>query len=210
MEHGILLIFLFMHLRKIVVYANNPRSCSVSSATVQFVTSCPSTYQDYKKRSEAKSCQYIGQDCISPDKFKYHCVLNSYGNASLEVCAPVLFITGFCTEYNTEGKVIQDHYSKDCTKYAEPCPSRYLSTDGYKYHQCYTPHPLSNPPELTLQKSGLTRIGLLVTISLVLIAGIILTVIWEKLKNIFQLPWKKEKKANHPPAATELSLMNTN
>ncbi|XP_061195825.1 uncharacterized protein LOC133204064 [Saccostrea echinata] len=208
MKHGVLMIFFFLYLRKVFLKASNPRSCSVSSATVHFVTSCPSTFEEYKRRSEAKGCQYISQDCISPDKFKYHCVLNSYGNATLEVCAPVFFITGYCTEYNTEGKVIQDHYSKDCTRYAEPCPSRYLSTDGYKYHKCFTTHP--NPSELTSQKSRLTRIGLLVGTSLILIAGIISTLMWEKIKNIIKFPWKKEKKVNHPPAADELSPMNTN
>ncbi|XP_062617411.1 uncharacterized protein LOC134279076 isoform X2 [Saccostrea cucullata] len=148
------LIF-FVYLKKVVVDADNPRSCSVSSATVQFVTSCPSTVQDYKKRSEAKGCHYIGQDCTSPDQFNYHCVLNSYGNASLEVCAPVLFITGYCTEYNAEGKVIQDHYNKDCTEYVEPCPSRYISTDGYKYQQCFMSHP--NSAELSSEEGSLTR-----------------------------------------------------
>ncbi|XP_061169423.1 uncharacterized protein LOC133178729 [Saccostrea echinata] len=207
MKLGILLIF-FLDLRKVVVDAKNPRSCSVSSATVQFVTSCPSTVQEYKKRSEAKGCQYIGQDCISSNKFNYHCVLNSYGNASLEVCAPVLFITGFCTEYNTEGKVIQDHYSKDCTKYAEPCPSRYLSTEGYKYQQCFMSHP--NSPKLSSdpEEGSLTRIGLLVATSLILIAGIILTIMWERFKNTFKIFRKKEERENTLPSLNELSAIN--
>jgi hypothetical protein len=70
------------------------RNCHASAATVQYVKLCPTNESEYEDRAKAKGCFFIGQDCTTPDKFRYHCVLNSYGNASLEVCSPVFFLNG--------------------------------------------------------------------------------------------------------------------
>lgn len=40
--------------------------------------------------------------------------------------------SGFCSEYNTMGKVIQEHYSENCTKHDQPCPIFYNSAESYK------------------------------------------------------------------------------
>lgn len=39
--------------------------------------------------------------------------------------------TGFCTEYNTYGAVIQPHYRLKCSNVDPPCAARYISTDAY-------------------------------------------------------------------------------
>lgn len=39
---------------------------------------------------------------------------------------------GYCTEYNTMGKVIQEHYGAECTNHDLPCPVLYNSAESYK------------------------------------------------------------------------------
>ena len=49
-----------------------------------------------ERRKEIKNCQAKAkyQNCTDPTKFQYHCVLNEYGNALVEVCAPVYIMNG--------------------------------------------------------------------------------------------------------------------
>lgn len=67
----------------------------------------------------------------------YHCVINEFENALIEVCAPEYYIHGFCTEYNVYGAVIQPHYHLKCDTVDPPCANRYISTDAYLYEGCY-------------------------------------------------------------------------
>lgn len=39
--------------------------------------------------------------------------------------------TGYCTEYNEVGSVIQAHHNLKCTDVTPPCASSYLSTEAY-------------------------------------------------------------------------------
>lgn len=39
---------------------------------------------------------------------------------------------GYCSEYNTMGNVIQEHYNADCTEHNPPCPAFYNSAESYK------------------------------------------------------------------------------
>lgn len=39
---------------------------------------------------------------------------------------------GYCTEFNTRGAMIQDHYATDCTDHEPPCPTSYNSAEAYK------------------------------------------------------------------------------
>ncbi|XP_061196015.1 uncharacterized protein LOC133204302 [Saccostrea echinata] len=79
------------------------------------------------------------QNCTKDiEQFQYHCAINEYKNATVEVCAPVRFIIdGFCTEFNTKGARIQPHYGVKCSDFPNPCPDRYKSTESYKYPMCY-------------------------------------------------------------------------
>lgn len=85
------------------------------------------------------NCETIKQNCSSSKQhqFQYHCVINGFGNALLEVCALNRTIFGYCSEYNTMGKVIQEHYGAQCTKHELPCPVHYNSAESYKYQACY-------------------------------------------------------------------------
>lgn len=85
------------------------------------------------------SCDSIKQNCSSTanHQFQYHCVINELRNALLEVCALNRTIFGYCSEYNTMGKVIQEHYGAQCTTHELPCPVLYNSAESYKYQTCY-------------------------------------------------------------------------
>lgn len=41
------------------------------------------------------------------------------------------FEKDFCTEYNSYGETIQEHYTLKCSDVKPPCPNRYLSTAAY-------------------------------------------------------------------------------
>lgn len=84
------------------------------------------------------NCDSIKQNCSSKlHHFQYHCVINEDRTNLVEVCALNRTIFGFCSEYNTMGKVIQEHYSENCTKHDQPCPIFYNSAESYKYQECY-------------------------------------------------------------------------
>lgn len=40
-------------------------------------------------------------------------------------------VTGYCTEYNEIGAVIQAHHNLKCKNVKPPCDSSYLSTEAY-------------------------------------------------------------------------------
>lgn len=118
---------------------SDSRYCVWSNHTLDVVNSCPKTRSEVAKRATLKNCTSLAaiQNCSAPDIFKYHCVMNEFQNAFVEVCAPSFYIFGFCTEYNTYGAVIQPHYRLKCSNVDPPCADRYISTDAYLYTGCY-------------------------------------------------------------------------
>lgn len=127
--------FLFLAHTRVTV----GRYCTWSNQTVQKVESCPVTKEELIKRREVKKCHLLSQkqNCTKPFNFKYHCVMNEFEDAFVEVCAPAYIINGFCTEYNIIGGRIQLHYDIKCTDVKPPCARRYISTDAYLYKGCY-------------------------------------------------------------------------
>lgn len=113
--------------------------CPWSGHTSQKVASCPESQNDMEVRANEKNCESIAhkQNCTTPDKIKYHCVMNELENAFIEVCAPEYRIHGYCTEYNEIGRVIQVHHNLNCESVKPPCDSSYLSTEAFRYKGCY-------------------------------------------------------------------------
>nr|XP_034330984.1 uncharacterized protein LOC109618301 isoform X1 [Crassostrea gigas] len=116
--------------------------CEKSTMTIKYVEKCPTDAQSWKIAAKKMNCESIEQDCsdsfnIGRHQFQYHCVINAWRNATLEVCALNRTIFGYCTEYSINGTVIQDNYGADCTKFDPPCPSSYNSEEAYKYQTCY-------------------------------------------------------------------------
>lgn len=72
------------------------RFCAWSSQTVENVTSCPLTTEEYEKRRDVKNCELLSQkqNCTEASNFRYHCVMNECEDALVEVCAPAYTING--------------------------------------------------------------------------------------------------------------------
>nr|XP_022295684.1 uncharacterized protein LOC111105611 [Crassostrea virginica] len=113
--------------------------CIESKPTLAVVDHCPLTAEEWASAAENKHCHALesNQKCVDPHKFVYHCLLNE-NNVSVEVCAPIWGLSGFCGYYDTTvNRIIMDG-KKDCTKIkGNPCPGRFNSTDIFKYPVCY-------------------------------------------------------------------------
>ncbi|XP_062589047.1 uncharacterized protein LOC134278314 [Saccostrea cucullata] len=104
--------------------------------TVKEVHSCPKTKKEWLKASIEKNCSALhsSQDV----KYEYLCVINEWGNSTIEVCTVnrnILF--GKCAEYNYGAKRIQSSNMKLCSNFGPPCPVVYNSSDSYMYQGCY-------------------------------------------------------------------------
>ena len=62
------------------------RPCPPSADSVSVIDSCPMNSSEWNQRAFLKNCSMYPQTCFKP--LQYHCLLNPYGNESLEVCAP--------------------------------------------------------------------------------------------------------------------------
>ncbi|XP_056014125.1 uncharacterized protein LOC125645871 isoform X3 [Ostrea edulis] len=119
-------------------------SCRASTATISYVSSCPKNKEELEKASRLKNCESIAviQNCTAPVKFQYHCLMNHWRNATLEVCAPIFYLQGYCAEYNTRVKQVVENYDDgfECLTFPESqrCPTRYASNEAYKYQACYS------------------------------------------------------------------------
>nr|XP_022342591.1 proteoglycan 4-like isoform X2 [Crassostrea virginica] len=120
-------------------------SCPKSTPTISYVKSCPKNKSEWDSAANRKQCNSIADDlkCATPtSNFKYHCLLNRWRNATLEVCTSVFHLQGYCAVYDTQLHRVAENYETnfECLKFPEDerCPSRYPSTDAYKYQMCYT------------------------------------------------------------------------
>lgn len=62
-------------------------SCSISILTVERVENCPDSEEKWKEAAARKKCEDYAIFCSEPEKLEYHCVINSFINETLEVCA---------------------------------------------------------------------------------------------------------------------------
>lgn len=67
-------------------------SCSISPETVEVVEKCPEKEEEWTRAAARKNCAAYARYCSNPTEFVYHCVINSYINATLEVCAYKAYI----------------------------------------------------------------------------------------------------------------------
>lgn len=129
-----LLIFVFQNLA-----ANSIENCSVSITTLNVVSECPTNEIELSNAKKRKMCEHLAniQSCTKPNNFTYHCVFNTWTNATVEVCAPEIFSQGYCLKFDEGGARLQEIYKwGDCTKYPKPCSSRFLSSNVTHYVQC--------------------------------------------------------------------------
>ncbi|XP_061196014.1 uncharacterized protein LOC133204301 [Saccostrea echinata] len=116
------------------------RYCEWSKKSMTIASSCPTNKEKFETASKIKDCESVAekQNCTEKSKFKYHCVINELEDKMVEVCAPVFYIQGYCTEYNINCARIQDHLYLRNGSIADPFTSRYISTDAYKFPNCYS------------------------------------------------------------------------
>lgn len=74
--------------------ANESRFCLWSNKTAAKVESCPESEKEMEDRAKAKDCDSVAnsQNCTTHSKFKYHCLINEFENAFIEVYAESYFI----------------------------------------------------------------------------------------------------------------------
>lgn len=116
------------------------RSCSWSKNTAVSVDSCPESKDEVEKRAKIKNCASLAviQNCTTPAKFQYHCLIDEVEKTFIEVCVPSYnILLGYCTEYNTIGALVQQHRGLRCSDMDPACPQFYISTDAYLYKGCY-------------------------------------------------------------------------
>lgn len=110
------------------VFGNS--ECEDSAETAKTVKSCPQNIIEWNEAAKNKGCEKMSHSCSS---FEYHCVINAWGNETIEVCAPPVRIVGsVCAEYNYGGRRIQRNGNVHCEK----CPS-YFSNESYNFQECY-------------------------------------------------------------------------
>lgn len=127
-------------------------SCPVSPSTVKIVDNCPDSEEKWRQAAARKNCAVYANQCDEPDRLVYHCVINTFLNETIEVCAYGKTIhLGYCTEYSQTGNLIQQSFKANCSLFSQnPCPNSYNSTEAYKYPGCY---------DLTKHKKNQTTIG---------------------------------------------------
>lgn len=127
-------------------------SCPISKETVAIVENCPDSAEKWKEAAARKNCAVYASQCDEPQRLVYHCVINTFVNQTLEVCAYGKTIhLGSCTEYSESANFIQQSFKASCDLFSQkPCPYSYNSTEAYKYPGCY---------DLTKHKKNQTTIG---------------------------------------------------
>uniref|UniRef100_A0A8W8JBT4 Uncharacterized protein n=1 Tax=Magallana gigas TaxID=29159 RepID=A0A8W8JBT4_MAGGI len=100
-------------------------------SSVKSVPKCPTLKENWDIAAKKKNCFDVAsqKQCSMAEKFKYHCVINSYRNETLEVYV--------CTEFNVAGGVLQGQNDAVCNDKFPKCDKIYSSTDAYKYPDCY-------------------------------------------------------------------------
>ncbi|XP_056015905.1 uncharacterized protein LOC125675445 isoform X4 [Ostrea edulis] len=153
------------------------QNCPSSILTVSYTT-CPSTEEAWRAAAKRKNCPSIPQNCTSPENFKYHCVTNAFRNETIEVCAPSIFLLGFCPEYNFRGERIQDNYDADCKQFTKPCPSRFESWKSYQFPECTTTksHEAGTHPEKAKQSTETIILFVCIGTIVFVVVGVLLVI----------------------------------
>lgn len=130
---------LVLFILQVELCTSQNRYCQEAVASVTVVDSCPTSKAQWDVAARKKNCGRMAsqQNCTTVEKYQYHCVVNGLRSKLLEVCAPTRIIFGHCVEFNVLGGVIQDQLSAPCNAAFPKCAEYYLSSEIYKYPDCY-------------------------------------------------------------------------
>ena len=81
----------------IVQLYGNASGCVETKATIEIVQQCPQTQEAWEEAAARKNCGGIHNSCSS---FVYHCVMNTWRNMTVGVCAMRRQIVGNYNKYN--------------------------------------------------------------------------------------------------------------
>lgn len=72
------------------------RYCQEAVNSIKDVERCPTSKSEWERAAYIKNCTELAlrQNCVSTNKFKYHCAINGRRNKLVEVCAPERIILG--------------------------------------------------------------------------------------------------------------------
>ncbi|XP_062585212.1 uncharacterized protein LOC134246882 [Saccostrea cucullata] len=118
-----------------VLMGGNAQRCMESLPTLKKISSCPVNAAQWNAAALRKRCSKVEQSCCSRKDFVYHCLVNAFGNETVEVCAQRRK-TNYCVEFNSLGALIQPNFEMNCTSSTIHCGKFYNSTDMYKVPQC--------------------------------------------------------------------------
>lgn len=147
--------------------------CSISIPTIEAASACPKNEIELLNAKGRKRCDFMAnsQTCSEPNNFTYHCVLNTWMNATIEVCAPEIYSQGYCVRFDKGGARLQEIYEKDCTHFLKPCSTRFLSSDVLHYVQCTENITnITNTENSTVNDENRLTIYLLVALAILVIA----------------------------------------
>lgn len=134
LEHQVICVFVCI---TILSSFSDCGYCPASVPTVSVVSKCPTNKTEWDQAASRKKCSHMSAKCGDKSPV-YHCLLNQWGNETVEVCASTWYMSGFCAIYNTDEMKVIDDFERDCTKLSEEtCPSRYISSEAYMYQKCY-------------------------------------------------------------------------
>lgn len=92
---------------------NKTQNCT-EVLNLKAVRICPTSSDEYDRAANKTQCskQASQLNCSTPDKYKYHCVINSFKNETVEACAPEKNISGKIFVYS---KPFMINNQTDCT-----------------------------------------------------------------------------------------------
>ncbi|XP_062584888.1 uncharacterized protein LOC134246517 [Saccostrea cucullata] len=128
------LLFVFT----VLMFANYTNGfCPSSLNTMETVKNCPKSKEEWNQRAMLKDCSKFHQSCTDNSTFLYHCLPNTNLQTLVEVCAPMIYASEYCCEFNSLGAVVQRNYKADCRNYSHPCLKSFPSTESFRYQECY-------------------------------------------------------------------------
>lgn len=121
------------------ILTGDQEKCRNQFHSLDVVASCPTTKREFDIAARRKNCTRLSYaaDKMCRKPYVYHCVINEFRNQTLEVCAPTKLMFDYCTEFNVGGGVIQRHAQGRCNSVFPKCDKQYISSDAYKYPDCY-------------------------------------------------------------------------
>lgn len=54
---------------------------------MEIVDDCPVSEEEWREAAARKNCAAYASQCDEPERLVYHCVINTFVNETLEVCA---------------------------------------------------------------------------------------------------------------------------